>query len=76
MLPPVLQHVDQRVAHLARRAEWTRVVAICPYRTVASEDAIHGFGDAHREPLASPDETVRAVRLNEKMDVISLHAEV
>lgn len=76
VLEPVLQTVDERVAHLARCAQPVRVIAIRPHASVPPEDAVDGLGHAHRESLASAGETAGAVGFDEQMNVIGLNAEV
>ncbi len=76
VLPPVLQHVDQRVPDLPRRAEQPRVVAIAPHCPAPPENPVHGLRHPHSEPLAPPGEARRALRLDEEMQVIRLDAEV
>src|SRR5436189_248998 len=51
VLLPVVQHVDQHIADLARRGERARMVAIAPYATVTRESAIDGLRRANREAL-------------------------
>src|SRR5262245_7496109 len=65
VLEPVLQTVDERVAHLARCAQPVRVIAIRPHASVPPEDAVDGLGHAHRESLASAGETAGAVGFDE-----------
>jgi hypothetical protein len=76
MFEPVLNHVHQRGADLARRLEPSGMVAIAPDGSPPAEDAVDSLGHAHRESLASADEAVRPVGFDQKVHVIGLHAEM
>jgi hypothetical protein len=76
MLAPVVEHVDERIAYLARRAEQPGVEAIRPHSTAAPERAVDGLGDANGETLNATSETRGRVRFNEQMHVIALDAEL
>lgn len=76
VLAPVAEYVDQRVPHLARSRERTRVVAIAPHASAPIEHAIHRPRDADGEPLDSTRAPRRRVRFHEEMEVIALDREV
>ena len=52
------------------------MIAVGPHPPSTAEHAIHGLGDANREPAHAARERTRIVRLDEKMDVVALNAEV
>jgi hypothetical protein len=57
-MPPVVDHVGQRIPHLARCAERARVIPVVPDGPTAAERAVDGPGDTHREPLDAEREHV------------------
>jgi len=76
MLPPILKYIDQRVAHLARRAEGARVVPICPYPTMATEDTVQTLCDPDGEPLKPARQCMAVHRFDDEMDVVVLNREL
>jgi len=76
MLPPVLQHINQRVAHLARRPEGSGVVSIGPYPTAAPEDAVQTLCDPDGEALKPAREGTAIRRFHDEMDVVVLDGEL
>ena len=76
MFLPVHQYVDERVAHLARRFERTRMVTIAEDIPSSSHDAVGGARESNRHPDKTARERGLVVRLDQKMDVIGLHRKV
>jgi hypothetical protein len=76
VLEPVLEHVHQCSADLARRPEPPCVVAIGPDCAASPEDAVHGLRQPDREPLAAPGEARPALGFDDQVDVIGLDAEL
>ena len=52
------------------------MVSVCPHGAAATTYPVDRCRDADREPLTSPDEAIRVVGFDERMDVICLHAEM
>jgi hypothetical protein len=75
VLSEIVEHVDEGVAHLTRRAEHTRVVAVAPDAASATERAIHRLCDTNCEPLDTADEPRRLVCFYNQMQMVSLNAE-
>ena len=76
VLPPVLQDVHERVPHLARRREVSRVMTICPDASPPTQGAVDRFRHPDREPLDSASKHDSIVRLDEYVHVIPLHTEL
>jgi hypothetical protein len=76
MLPEVVEDVDQRVPHLARRPQKPRMVPIRPNPTMTAQRAIHRLRHTHREAAHTTIEPRRRIRLQQQMDMISLNAEL
>src|SRR5580765_4245204 len=76
MFPPVLEHVEQRVPHLARRRERPKVVAIVPDPSVSSERAIDRLRDTDRQALDAAAQLTKPVVLEDQVDVVALNAEM
>jgi hypothetical protein len=72
----LFQDVNERVSHLARRAQEPCMIPVRPHRSAPTDDAIHRLRDAYRETSDSPLESRRRVRLDEQVDVIRLSAEL
>src|SRR5262249_9125782 len=53
VLAPILQHVDQRRANLARRPQPPCMVSITPHRATPPERAVHRLRDPHRQTLTA-----------------------
>jgi hypothetical protein len=76
MLPPVVEHVDERVAHLAWSTKEPGVKTIHPDASVATERTVDGFGDADGESLEPAGESHGRVRFDEQVQMVPLDAEV
>ena len=76
MLPPVGEDIEQHIPYLAGRRELAPMVAIAPYAPPAIEGAIHGLRHADRETLDTTPQARRRVRLDEKVQVVDLYAEM
>jgi hypothetical protein len=76
MLAPIVEHVDERIAYFARRAEQASVEAIRPHATMACERGVDGLGDANGESLDPTRESRGRVRFDEQVDVVVLNAEL
>ena len=72
----IVEHVDERVPHLARRLEQVRVKAVPPDPPMAPESAVHGLREADREPAHTTLELRRPVRLYQQVQMIGLDAVV
>ena len=80
-LPPrvlgeVVNRVADREAHLARRAQPARVVAVGEHRPAPAKDAVQPPRHAHLEPLHRPPERDLVGRLDDEVEVIALHREM
>lgn len=76
MLSKVHEHIDERIAHLARAREVATVITIAPEVPASSRFAVDGSCDAGGEPLHTSRELTPIARLDDEMNVIALHAEV
>jgi len=76
VLPPILQHVNQRIADLARRPQSSCVKPITPDAAAPSEDPVHSLRDADGESLDPAREDTNIQRFDQQMDVIALHGEM
>ena len=76
VLPKVLQHVDDRRTHLARRPQRTPVVPVAPDAPVALRGAVDRSGAAPGQALDSARERFAPVRFDHEMNVIGLNREV
>jgi hypothetical protein len=76
MFSAIHKNVDERVTHLARRAERAGVVSIGEDRTAAAKGAVDRPRDANREPAQSTAERLRVVGFDQKMEMVVLHSEV
>jgi hypothetical protein len=74
--PPVVQHVDERVPDLARRAQQSDVIAVSPDAPATLERAVDRFRQAHDQSADSGSERLRAVGFDDQVQVISLDAEL
>src|SRR5258706_3525659 len=76
MLPPVVEDVDERVAHLAWRTKEPGMEAIRPDASVATKRAVDGLGDTDGESLKPARESYGRVRFDEQVQMVPLDAEV
>jgi hypothetical protein len=76
MLSEVLEHVHERVPHLARRPQQVRVVAPIPDPSPPLQYAVDGAGHPDRESLHPAREPRRCICLHQQMEMIGLNAEV
>jgi hypothetical protein len=76
VLPKVLQHVDDRRTHLARRPQGTAVVPVAPDAPTALRGTVDRSGAPPGQTLESSRERLAPVRLDHEMNVISLNREV
>jgi hypothetical protein len=76
VLSPVVQHVDQRIPHLSRRAELAGVIPISPHGTAAAQQAVDGASQPDRQALNAADEARVRISLDEQVHVVGLHTEV
>ncbi len=72
----VVEHVDERVAHLARRPQETGVVSVSPDPAATSESAVHRLRYPDREAAHAALEARRLVRLHQQMQMVGLDAEM
>jgi len=73
MFPPVLKYLNQRVAHLAGRAQRSRVISIRPHPTAVAEDAVHTLCDPDGKALETAREGTSVYRFDDEMDVVILN---
>ena len=77
MLPPVLKHVHEGMAHLARCPQQPCVIAVGPDLSGAPENAVDGLRESDREPLEPTHQThTAAVGLDDEMNVVGLDGEL
>jgi hypothetical protein len=76
VLAPVVEHVDQRVPHFARRPEHPRVISVSPNRAATVEGSVHSLGNPDGETLKAAAKTRRTIRFDEQVHVIALDAEL
>ena len=76
VLSPILEHVHESVAHLARRPQKPRVVAVAPHASGATERTVHRLRHPDGQPLDASPDAAGPVRLDEEMNVVSLDAEM
>ena len=72
MFAPVVENVDQCIAHFTWRAKRPRVVTITPHASGAPKRAVDGLRDPDRESLDTALEPRRLVRLYQQMQMIRL----
>jgi hypothetical protein len=73
---PVLEHVHERVAHLARRGEIANVMPVSPHTPVPPERTIDGLCEADGEALDAATKGFHAISFHQQVDVIDLNAEL
>ena len=71
----IRQHVDDGVTDRAGRRDRSGVIAVCPHGAAASANAIHGAGNADREPAEPTGKARPVLGLNQQMQVIILRRE-
>jgi len=76
VLPPVLQHVQQSVTHLAWCPEHTSVMPVGPDSSAAADDPIYRLRDANAETLQPTPKPAGTVGLDEQVHMVRLHAEM
>ena len=76
MLAPVVEDVDQRVPHFARRPQKARVISIGPNVPAPAQSSIDGAGHTDREAAHTTLEPRRRVRFHQQMQMIPLNAEL
>jgi hypothetical protein len=76
MLDAILQHVDQGVARLGRRAQVARVIAVSDDPAAAPGDPVEAARHAHAEALHGSTESDLVPGLDQKVDVIGLDRKV
>src|SRR5262245_40179744 len=74
VLARVQEDVGERVAHLARRLEPSRVVAVGEDLSRVAPELVQGAGEARGEPVHGARERVLARRLDDQVQVVRLHA--
>ena len=75
MFAPVLQHVEERIPNLARRAQNPRMVSVAPDPSATSEDSVHRLGDSNRQSLDAATDA-DSIGFGQHVHVIRLDAEV
>jgi hypothetical protein len=72
VLSGVLKHVDERMAHFARRREVVPVVAIAPDLARSSQDPVHRAGQPDRQALCAAGRGLALFRPDEQVEVVPL----
>ena len=75
-MPEVLQDVVQRIGDLAGRPQHVRVVPIREDLAPPAGDAVDRTRDANAQALHPPRQALRALSLDQEVQVIPLHGEV
>jgi hypothetical protein len=76
MLPEVVQHVHECIAHFDRRAQQPGMVPVGPDRATPPAHAIHEAGDPDGQPANTTLERRRPVRFHQQVEMILLNAEL
>jgi hypothetical protein len=76
MLPHVVQHVHQSIAHFARRSQHAVVVALREHGTAQPERTVHCPRDPRSDRHHPAPERLRPVRLDQQVHVVALEREV
>jgi hypothetical protein len=70
------KNVHQRISHFARGFQCMSMIPIAPDAPSRSQEPIDVTGDADGKPFHPSRQAPSVIRLDEKVDVIRLHAEV
>jgi hypothetical protein len=76
VLPEVEQDVDHARPHLARRHQWSGVVAIADDLPLASEDPVDGQRQSNGQPVHATASTTCLIPLDDEVGVVLLNREV
>lgn len=76
MVPRVLQHVDERGAHFARRGERSSVEAIREDGAAPAPETVERAGDPHEDSFHSARQRPPILGFGDQMDVIRLQREL
>src|SRR5262245_51016984 len=76
MLPEVLQHIDDRRPHLARRSQGTTMISVAPDAAVPLRRPIDRTGAAPGQPLDAAGQRLAAICFDHQMDVVGLDRKV
>lgn len=76
VLPHVLQNVDDRQTHFARRSKLPRMVPVRPDGSTPAKCSVEPSRDAYGQPLQSPTQTSFVVSLHDQVKVVVLNAEM
>jgi len=76
MLLEVVEDVDERIAHFARRSKQSRVIPVRPERTAPPAQPVHEAGDPDGQPAHTALESHWFVRFHHQVQMIPLDAEV
>src|SRR6185295_16961277 len=76
VMPEVLQDIPQRIGGLTRRTQHVRVIPVRKDLPAPSGNAVDGASDANAQALHPPRQALRAVGLDQEVEVISLQGEV
>ena len=71
-----MQHVFDRVGHLARRPQLPREEAVVEHRAVALAGQVDALRDRDAQPLHAARQGGQVVRLHDHVDVRALHRKV
>jgi len=66
----IRQHVDDGVTDRAGRRDRSGVISVCPHGAAASENAVHGAGNADREPAEPTGKATPCLGLNQPTQAI------
>src|SRR4051812_37052842 len=76
MMSRVEEHISERVPRLPRRLQCPRVITIREHLPSPPELTIDRARDPHAHPLCSTSKRAPILRLDDEMDVITLHREL
>ena len=76
VLLEVVEHVDERIAYLARCTQQTRVVPVGPNAAMTPKGTVHGLRHPDREAVYPALEVRRPIRLDYEVQMIGLNAAV
>jgi hypothetical protein len=69
----VSEHVNEHPAHLKRRAQCARVIAVVEKPALAARAGVHSASQTDREPLHASSERAPVCGFHDEMQVIALH---
>src|SRR5258706_15872997 len=70
---PILEDVDDGVAHLARRCERSRVVTVAESPSASPQGAIDRTSNTNAQPTRASGQCQLVARFDDEVDVVNLH---